>query len=396
MLMTFEDMDLVAALYVMVQIITTVGYGDLTVASSDPMKLFMSFYVLFCLLFVAGAVSTVVEQVIQTGDSALREKMQTLTVGEQNAQETKPRQGSRKFTDVDLMKGVSVSGKSSPGKKLRPKERFMRMISKSQRKRNRVAKAAMTFAVILVIGVIFFAVEGCSCSYGISAIDGCDPENCSETGATMSLIDAFYMACITVTTVGFGDKSAKSFKGRIFACAWMLVSVVATTNFVLVFTEVIISRRKKLKHIDRELFDQIDVDKSGYLSRYEFSTFVLQKFDILNAEDLRDINYQFDFLDKDDSGEVSFEEIEELFQDPEAVEQSLVSDGVNAFLGVLTNSLDQIQEVGENAGGTVYGVLPTSRTREPTSPKTQDEEEDDEPSPVNLATAKFGRSGEFD
>ena len=46
MLMTFEDMDLVAALYVMVQIITTVGYGDLTVASSDPMKLFMSFYVL--------------------------------------------------------------------------------------------------------------------------------------------------------------------------------------------------------------------------------------------------------------------------------------------------------------------------------------------------------------
>ena len=68
---------------------------------------------------------------------------------------------------------------------------------------------------------------------------------------------------------------------------------------------------------------------------------------------------------------------------------------MDAFLGVLTNSLDQIQEVGENAGGTVYGVLHTNRT-EPTSPKTQDDEEDDEPSPTNLATAKFGRSSESD
>merc|ERR1719316_1417790 len=223
----------------------------------------------------------------------------------------------------------------------------MRMISKSQRKRNRVAKAAVTFAVILVIGVIFFAVEGCSCSYGISAIDGCDPENCSETGATMSLIDAFYMACITVTTVGFGDKSAKSFKGRIFACAWMLISVVATTNFVLVFTEVIIAKRKKLKNIDRELFEQIDVDNSGYLSRYEFVTFVLQKYEKLNAEDLRDINYQFEYLDKDNSGEVSFEEIEQLFDDPEEIQNSFVTEGMDKmtdmFVGALNGSVDYIE-----------------------------------------------------
>lgn len=54
-----------------------------------------------------------------------------------------------------------------------------------------------------------------------------------------------------------------------------------------------------MKHIDRELFKQIDVDNSGYLSRYEFVTFVLQKYEKLNGEDLRDINYQFDYLDKD-------------------------------------------------------------------------------------------------
>ena len=65
---------------------------------------------------------------------------------------------------------------------------------------------------------------------------------------------------------------------------------------------------------------------------------------------------------------------------------------MDAILGVLTNSLDQIQEVGENAGGTVSGVLHRNRTGEPTSPNTQDDEEDDEPSPTNLATAKFGRS----
>merc|ERR1719272_368306 len=59
-----ENWTLLTSCYVFVQIVTTIGYGDITV--TDPrMKLFMSFYVLVCILLVAGFFSDVVNSIIQ-------------------------------------------------------------------------------------------------------------------------------------------------------------------------------------------------------------------------------------------------------------------------------------------------------------------------------------------
>merc|ERR1719316_2441991 len=59
-----EGWTLLTSCYVFVQIVTTIGYGDITVAE-PKMKLFMAFYVLVTILLIAGFVSDSVNQLLQ-------------------------------------------------------------------------------------------------------------------------------------------------------------------------------------------------------------------------------------------------------------------------------------------------------------------------------------------
>ena len=74
-----------------------------------------------------------------------------------------------------------------------------------------VLYAGALFLLAIAAGTVVFGVfENCSCSYGRTAIEGCDPQNCEATGgSTRSVLDAFYLSCITLTTVGFGDQTPK-------------------------------------------------------------------------------------------------------------------------------------------------------------------------------------------
>jgi polar amino acid transport system substrate-binding protein len=71
---------------------------------------------------------------------------------------------------------------------------------------------ALTFALLVAMGVAMWLVEK-------------PMRSATHDSAVASLRDGVYWAVVTMTTVGYGDKTPKTTSGRMIAIAWMLVSV---------------------------------------------------------------------------------------------------------------------------------------------------------------------------
>jgi len=193
--------------------------------------------------------------------------------------------------------------------------------------------AFVAFAAVLVAGTIFYAIfENCTCGYSESKVDGCIPDNCEATGGYVkSVLDAWYMSCVSLTTIGFGDFAPKSIGGRVFSIIWMVLGVIAVGNFACQFSKAFLDAERKHKQLQinvDDIFDKIDKDGSGKLDRTEFLIFAVMEYGLLTEEDVGAINEQFDDIDEDGSGEVTKEEIMKKFGKLRVSETQHLNDSV--------------------------------------------------------------------
>lgn len=271
-------------IYVIVQIVTTIGYGDVTVASPKS-KLFMSFYVLFTLLFLANVVTEAMGHLIDYEKTKMRRVMRRM----------------EKRVRADIHNDEQA------------REKFAAL--------NDLLSAFLLFVVFVAFGTIFFSMyESCTCSFGETLVPDCiEGSQCEETGGyTKSLIDAFYMSVITLTTVGFGDHSPKSQLGRVFGCIWMLLGVTATGSLITAATGSIWTSKRveTISDMSKDLFDQMDTDGNGAINQEEFRNYLLIKFGLVQIEDLHAIDSLFGVIDKcgNNDGSVSWEEVQTYCQ----------------------------------------------------------------------------------
>lgn len=274
-----EGWTLLTSCYVFVQIVTTIGYGDITVAE-PRMKLFMAFYVIICILLVAGFFSDCVNQVLAHESETFQKHLKKAGDKADGLDETAAQVFDAK-NKLQSHRALLISG--------------------------------LSFAFFVAAGTMFYATqESCSCSYGATHIEGCMVAKCEQTGgAIKGWIDSFYMAVITLTTVGFGDHSPKSISGRIFGCFWMALGVGAFANFVAEFGKVFLQvQRKNRMMSSKEVFNIIDVDGSGALAKSEFREFALLKWGLVEPEQFQAIDSLFKQMDKSGDGSVSFDELQ--------------------------------------------------------------------------------------
>merc|ERR1712224_592900 len=103
---------------------------------------------------------------------------------------------------------------------------------------NKAIVGTLGFFAVPLAGVLFFRFyEHCSCSYGLGRVEECVDyagfETCAASGGYVKeYADAFYMASIILTTVGFGDYQPRTEVGRLFGILWMLVGVASTGLFL--------------------------------------------------------------------------------------------------------------------------------------------------------------------
>jgi len=276
-----EGWQFLTSVYVIVQIVTTVGYGDFTV-SNDKMKLFCAFYVILMLVFGAYAFNHVFDWVKNHSMDLPRKKIQAL----------------------EHLWNCQGQGKGYVS------EEYKELLT-----------ASFFAALAIAFGTIFYATyEGCTCSYGKSHVEGCKIstyDECVATGGYIKTwVGAFYMSVITLTTVGFGDYSPRSRLGRVVGIVWMLIGVGFVAHWFSVLTKTFLEHEKKRAikvqhHLSKDLFDKIDNDGSGELSREEFLVYFLMKNGLVSEDDVDLINGHFARLDVNKSNSVTWNDIKD-------------------------------------------------------------------------------------
>lgn len=270
-LTTQQDWQPATALYVVVQIVTTIGYGDITV--TDEEKIFMTLYVLLGTVLVAKVVNDVSEELLASANAEIDASLHRV---------------ERFLSGREMRKGCG---------------RWHRLIS-----------ATMIFLFFVLLWVLFFRFyEDCTCSYGFTQIEGCVVERCAETGGNeKTLVDAVYMAIISFSTVGFGDYTPDTKAGRLFACVVMVVGVAAFFNMVSAVAESIGDSQRYYAgqlRLSRAGFMRIDRDGSGFINRTEFQVYMLLRQGRVTMPQLNHLDRLFECMDRDQTGRLSYEEI---------------------------------------------------------------------------------------
>ena len=127
-----------------------------------------------------------------------------------------------------------------------------------------------------------------------------------------SIVDALYMSCITVTSVGYGDVKPDTVGGKIFAMFWILIGTFLVAkaiggylDFATNHKQQEIRKRILTKPLTLKEVEMADIDDSKSLSEAEFVLYKLQAMGILNRKDVEKVNRKFRLeLNPGEDGEV--------------------------------------------------------------------------------------------
>lgn len=247
-----EGWSFVDSFYFCVVTITTVGYGDL-MPSHDSSKWFSCFFVIFGVGLVGGALGILGGYLLDQQDAA----------------------------EKALMKAVGADDDDDS---------------------NDFIQSPAVKSMINAFGVLVFTIF-----VGVFVYMGFDD---------LTFVDAFYMSCITVTTVGYGDFSPTKEGGRIVAIFWILFSVVAVARAMGSIVDIFLEWRQSYRR-KKMLQKQVGMGQlakfSGEDGKLDFEEFCLLKMQVvglITGDHLKECAQQFTYLDKDHSGTIDAADLE--------------------------------------------------------------------------------------
>lgn len=305
-----RPLTIVETVYLLSQIITTVGYGDITPAYG-PGQVVIGFYVLISLMIIANVVKDVsgiivrqvhrhvldsVSKTQQTFRDAFDTDTEPSTPGgsryghsDDEAPEKTPQTLREQLLDGDGTDGTALSLAS---KRHHKKELQLNFGEKPTLDLSSLLYSGAVFFFFVVLGVLFYHFY---------------------PGEEKTWLQAIYMSVITLSTVGFGAFNANTDAGQVFGAFWMLLGVTSLVGFVAAFTTVM----AKLKEIERwaheneemmknlALLEQKEIEKGDYLDRYEFISFALVQGKFATQEQLATIEKEFQRLQPDSDGYIT-------------------------------------------------------------------------------------------
>lgn len=252
-----RTLTLVEAVYLFAQILTTVGYGDITPAR--PMgQVFVGFAVLLSILVIANLLYDLIR---------VFEERMSETVGKA----------------VDTAEQALATSRCSTG----------RTVTESRGPSFQPVLLSVTgFGACVLAGTLFFHLY---------------------PGEEKTVFQGIYMSTITLSTVGFGAFTPVTEVGMAFAAFWMVIGVGALGSVVGSFTAYMIARKKfEAGHGEDEVSASLILkreyaDRDGNVDQFGYLRFHLLKSNLMTKEEIDDVMKQFKGLDVERRGSLKAE-----------------------------------------------------------------------------------------
>jgi len=267
---------LIDAAYFVCVTLSSVGYGDLT-PEGDSVKLFTCAYLILGFAVFGTALGEIASGLLAASKSD--EDTKTAAAGEENQPES----------DLDLLLNVLRVGT--------------------------LQQTAVTVGATLVVGAVAFRAF--------------DP--------SLSLVDALYVAVVTVTTVGYGDLVPQSEGARAFVAAYSLFGSLLFLESLGAIAALPLERRRmyqqqvvleqygeeldasEFKDLQRTISDLgLWNDERCYCTKADFALAMLLRQAKCSTADVEAALSTFNGLDADGSGELDRRDVEEFWAEPPA------------------------------------------------------------------------------
>lgn len=270
-------LNLVETIYLLSQIITTVGYGDITPAYQRG-QVVVAFVVILSIMVIAGMVTEFVAVVQTRADEAAFKALKKT----EKVEEAQYGEAWHK-----AMEAVTPRGGGTHFKEIKP-----------------VLSSLFSFGIFVAAGCLFFHLY---------------------PGEEKTVFQGIYMSIITLSTVGFGAFTANTEGGKVFAAFWMLFGVGALGALVGTFTEYMTKMKRfeqygSLGQPDmlKELLKVMEEDKKESMDLGEFLHFALLHYGWVSEKKIYGLKKQFEAVDKDNRGKITQSDLRGMKLSPRA------------------------------------------------------------------------------
>mmetsp|Transcript_6483 Transcript_6483/g.12030 ORF Transcript_6483/g.12030 Transcript_6483/m.12030 type:complete len:429 (-) Transcript_6483:42-1328(-) len=258
-----RSLTLVECVYVMAQVLTTVGYGDITPARPRA-QVFVAMYVLFNLLLIAKTVSevagTAAEQLWRIQEASIVTAASSVRRIVSSPRRKMPKMGTLEFDTMELTSILKNKVPPLPWKAVQQK--------------------FTNWLFFVCLGIVFYA---------------------NYPGEVLTAWQSVYYSIITLSTVGFGAVTPVTAGGKVFGAFWMLFGSFSLLGLVGAFTEMMCVLRSHEKwRIQKENVDEDELFRElpDELDLQAFMEFSVEYSSLVKKEELQQILGTYEELRK--------------------------------------------------------------------------------------------------
>jgi len=285
-----RPLNIIECIYLMSQVITTVGYGDITPAKPRG-QVFVGMYVLISFFIIAMVVSDMVSLIMATA-----QKYQEKLTGGEHVEVNFKLKGKAK-ADTDAKQHGRDHGHDHGDKTKTPK---MNMMAEAPKPNAAPLGYSFCFYAFFAITWIFF--------FHLYPGEG------------KTWFQATYMSIITLSTVGFGAFTPNTTGGMIFGSFWMIFGSAALVGLVGAFAQFVVDsnmyERFDAEQLEnsRKVVDELKQSGKKELDETQFIRFTLLQKGLCTADDVDTLLDNFQTLsdEKDGKRTVCFNALEQL------------------------------------------------------------------------------------
>jgi len=320
-------------MYFSTVLMMTVGYGDLT-PDGDLALLFTTFYAMLAFTLVATAVSKLFDWslVVRMLDERTQQKkrVQRMLLRLHSTR-------SRSLSKTPVLQKVGKKVRKGLGwtvrQLLQPNAECVSLLDEDARHLR-----DLKCLIVAAVSLLFWIALGTIVNSSLRDLPSSEND----------LLKGFYFSVITLTTVGFGKLVPDTTSGKLFDIFYIMIGVPICVNSLAQFVSYIWGDDKGQSNVDivrglnneklqTMLEFQADMRKAGcgnavdaQISRSEFLLFVLVRNEIVDMETVKEVMDNFDSLDEDGSGFLSFEDL----NTPDGYEEVVIQEGTDRLFNV--------------------------------------------------------------